>query len=152
MLKAENLKKAYKKKAVITDVSLSVKQGEIVGLLGPNGAGKTTCFYLILGLVNQDSGKISINGDDLTRLQIHGRARKGVGYLPQEPSIFKNLNVEENILAILETQKSILAKERIDFLENLLTEFNITHIRKSLGITLSGGERRRCQGAKPKRG
>ena len=145
MLKAENLKKTYKAKSVINDISLSVKHGEIVGLLGPNGAGKTTCFYLILGLVNQNSGKVSIDGDDLTRLPIHGRARKGVGYLPQDPSIFKNLNVEENILAVIETQKSILPKERIDLLENLLAEFNIVHIRKSLGITLSGGERRRVE-------
>ena len=145
MLKAENLEKTYKAKSVINDISLSVKHGEIVGLLGPNGAGKTTCFYLILGLVNQNSGKVSIDGDDLTRLPIHGRARKGVGYLPQDPSIFKNLNVEENILAVIETQKSIPAKERIDFLENLLVEFNIVHIRKSLGITLSGGERRRVE-------
>ena len=114
-------------------------------MLGPNGAGKTTCFYLILGLVNQNSGKVSIDGDDLTRLPIHGRARKGVGYLPQDPSIFKNLNVEENILAVIETQKSISPKERIDLLENLLVEFNIVHIRKSLGITLSGGERRRVE-------
>lgn len=145
MLKAENLKKTYKGKSVINDISLSVKHGEIVGLLGPNGAGKTTCFYLILGLVNQNSGKVSIDGDDLTRLPIHGRARKGVGYLPQDPSIFKNLNVEENILAVIETQKSISPKERIDLLENLLAEFNIVHIRKSSGITLSGGERRRVE-------
>ena len=145
MLKAENLKKTYKGKSVINDISLSVEHGEIVGLLGPNGAGKTTCFYLILGLVNQNSGKVSIDGDDLTRLPIHGRARKGVGYLPQDPSIFKNLNVEENILAVIETQKSISRKERIDLLENLLAEFNIAHIRKSLGITLSGGERRRVE-------
>ena len=145
MLKAKNLKKTYKAKSVINDISLSVKHGEIVGLLGPNGAGKTTCFYLILGLVNQNSGRVSIDGDDLTRLPIHGRARKGVGYLPQDPSIFKNLDVEENILAVIETQKSILPKERIDFLENLLVEFNIVHIRKSLGITLSGGERRRVE-------
>ena len=145
MLKAENLKKTYKGKSVINDISLSVKHGEIVGLLGPNGAGKTTCFYLILGLVNQNSGKVSIDGDDLTRLPIHGRARKGVGYLPQDPSIFKNLNVEENILAVIETQKSISPKERINLLENLLAEFNIVHIRKSLGITLSGGERRRVE-------
>ena len=145
MLKAENLKKTYKGKSVINDISLSVEHGEIVGLLGPNGAGKTTCFYLILGLVNQNSGKVSIDGDDLTRLPIHGRARKGVGYLPQDPSIFKNLNVEENILAVIETQKSISPKERINLLENLLAEFNIAHIRKSLGITLSGGERRRVE-------
>ena len=145
MLKAENLKKTYKGKSVINDISLSVEHGEIVGLLGPNGAGKTTCFYLILGLVNQNSGKVSIDGDDLTRLPIHGRARKGVGYLPQDPSIFKNLNVEENILAVIETQKSISPKERINLLENLLAEFNIVHIRKSLGITLSGGERRRVE-------
>ena len=145
MLKAENLKKTYKAKSVINDISLSVKHGEIVGLLGPNGAGKTTCFYLILGLVSQNSGKVSIDGDDLTRLPIHGRARKGVGYLPQDPSIFKNLNVEENILAVIETQKSIPPRERNDLLENLLVEFNIVHIRKSLGITLSGGERRRVE-------
>lgn len=145
MLTASNLQKKYKKRLVVNDISLNVARGEIVGLLGPNGAGKTTCFYMIVGLIDQNSGRVCIDKEDISKLPIHGRANKGIGYLPQEPSIFKNLNVEQNILAILETKKSIAKKQRYTILEELLDEFNITHIRKSLGISLSGGERRRVE-------
>ena len=145
MLTASNLQKKYKKRLVVNDISLNVARGEIVGLLGPNGAGKTTCFYMIVGLIDQNNGCVCIDKEDISKLPIHGRANKGIGYLPQEPSIFKNLNVEQNILAILETKKSIAKKQRYTILEELLDEFNITHIRKSLGISLSGGERRRVE-------
>ena len=145
MLIASNLQKKYKKRLVVNDISLKVNRGEIVGLLGPNGAGKTTCFYMIVGLIDQNNGHVYIDEEDISKLPIHGRAKKGIGYLPQEPSVFKNLNVEENILAILETKKSITTKQRLIVLEELLDEFNITHIRKSLGISLSGGERRRVE-------
>jgi lipopolysaccharide export system ATP-binding protein len=145
VLTASNLQKKYKKRLVVNDISLNVARGEIVGLLGPNGAGKTTCFYMIVGLIDQNSGRVCIDKEDISKLPIHGRANKGIGYLPQEPSIFKNLNVEQNILAILETKKSIAKKQRYTILEELLDEFNITHIRKSLGISLSGGERRRVE-------
>lgn len=145
MLTASNLQKKYKKRLVVNDISLNVARGEIVGLLGPNGAGKTTCFYMIVGLIDQNSGRVCIDKEDISKLPIHGRANKGIGYLPQEPSIFRNLNVEQNILAILETKKSIAKKQRYTILEELLDEFNITHIRKSLGISLSGGERRRVE-------
>jgi lipopolysaccharide export system ATP-binding protein len=144
-LQARNLAKAYAKKPVVRDVSLRVKQGEIVGLLGPNGAGKTTCFYMIVGLVSQDSGDIYIDDENITALPIHGRARKGLGYLPQEPSIFRTLSVADNILAILETRKSLSRQERNDELKSLLNEFNISHLAKSIGMTLSGGERRRVE-------
>ena len=145
MLTASNLQKKYKKRLVVNDISLNVARSEIVGLLGPNGAGKTTCFYMIVGLIDQNNGRVCIDKEDISKLPIHGRANKGIGYLPQEPSIFKNLNVEQNILAILETKKSIAKKQRYTILEELLDEFNITHIRKSLGISLSGGERRRVE-------
>lgn len=144
-LEARNLAKAYAKKPVVRDVSLSVKQGEIVGLLGPNGAGKTTCFYMIVGLISQDGGDIYIDDENVTALPIHGRARKGLGYLPQEPSIFRTLSVADNILAILETRKSLSRQERNDALQSLLDEFNISHLAKSIGMTLSGGERRRVE-------
>ncbi len=144
-LEARNLAKAYAKKPVVRDVSLSVKQGEIVGLLGPNGAGKTTCFYMIVGLISQDGGDIYIDDENITALPIHGRARKGLGYLPQEPSIFRTLSVADNILAILETRKSLSRQERNDALQSLLDEFNISHLAKSIGMTLSGGERRRVE-------
>ena len=144
-LEARNLAKAYAKKPVVRDVSLSVKQGEIVGLLGPNGAGNTTCFYMIVGLISQDGGDIYIDDENITALPIHGRARKGLGYLPQEPSIFRTLSVADNILAILETRKSLSRQERNDALRSLLDEFNISHLAKSIGMTLSGGERRRVE-------
>jgi len=144
-LEARNLAKAYGKRPIVKDVSMSVKQGEIVGLLGPNGAGKTTCFYMIIGLVNQDNGTITIDNSDITALPMHGRARRGLGYLPQEPSVFRKLSVEDNILAILETQKELSGEQRRQRLEELMHEFHISHLAKSLGMSLSGGERRRVE-------
>ena len=145
ILEARNLAKAYAKRPVVKDVSMSVKQGEIVGLLGPNGAGKTTCFYMIVGLVNQDNGTITIDSDDITALPMHGRARRGLGYLPQEPSVFRKLSVEDNILAILETRNGLNREQRRQRLEELMHEFHISHLAKSLGMSLSGGERRRVE-------
>ena len=145
ILEARNLAKAYGKRPVVKDVSMSVKQGEIVGLLGPNGAGKTTCFYMIIGLVNQDSGTITIDDSDITALPMHGRARRGLGYLPQEPSVFRKLSVEDNILAILETQRELSREQRKQRLEELMHEFHISHLAKNLGMSLSGGERRRVE-------
>lgn len=144
-LEAKHLAKAYGKRPIVKDVSMSVKQGEIVGLLGPNGAGKTTCFYMIIGLVNQDNGTITIDNSDITALPMHGRARRGLGYLPQEPSVFRKLSVEDNILAILETQKELNREQRQQRLEELMHEFHISHLAKSLGMSLSGGERRRVE-------
>ncbi len=144
-LRADNLAKSYKKRAVVKDVSISIQSGEIVGLLGPNGAGKTTCFYMIVGLVDADKGKISIDEDNLTHLPMHGRARKGIGYLPQEASVFRKLSVKDNLMAILETRKDLSKIERKEKMEILLQEFHITHIRDNLGMSLSGGERRRVE-------
>ena len=144
-LSAHNLAKSYKSTRVIEDVSLEVEAGQIVGLLGPNGAGKTTCFYMIVGLVAADAGRIEINGDDITHLPMHGRARRGIGYLPQEASIFRRLTVEQNIMAILETRKEMSKAQREEQLESLLQEFHIDHIRDSMGMSLSGGERRRAE-------
>ena len=145
VLEAYNLAKSYGKKIVVKDVSLSVKQGEIVGLLGPNGAGKTTCFYMIIGLVTQDGGTVFIDDEDITTLPMHGRARRGLGYLPQEPSVFRKLSVEDNILAILETRKDLSRQQRNQRLEELMDEFHISHLAKNIGISLSGGERRRVE-------
>ena len=145
VLKASHLAKAYKGREVIKDVSLSINSGEIVGLLGPNGAGKTTCFYMIVGIVNADRGRIELDGKDLTSLSIQGRARHGVGYLPQEASIFRKLSVADNIMAILETRSDLNRRQRKEKLDALLQEFHITHIRKSPGMALSGGERRRVE-------
>jgi lipopolysaccharide export system ATP-binding protein len=144
-LTALNLAKSYKKRQVVKDVSISVKSGEIVGLLGPNGAGKTTCFYMIVGLVEADKGRILIDDEDITSLPMHGRARKGIGYLPQEASVFRKLTVQDNLMAILETRKDISKKDRQTKMEALLQEFHITHIKDSLGMSLSGGERRRVE-------
>ncbi len=144
-LKATNLAKSYKRRQVVIDVSIAVSSGEIVGLLGPNGAGKTTCFYMIAGLVAADRGQVFIDETDITQLSIHGRARAGIGYLPQEASVFRKLSVSDNILAILETRSDLKRKDRLRLLEELLTEFHITHIRDSLGMSLSGGERRRVE-------
>jgi len=144
-LRAENLAKSYKGRTVVKDVSLSVEQAQIVGLLGPNGAGKTTSFYMIVGLVPMDHGRITLGDEDLSLLSMHGRARKGIGYLPQEASIFRKLTVAENIMAILETRKELTASQRDEKMEQLLNEFHITHIRNSLGMSLSGGERRRAE-------
>jgi len=145
LLRAEHLAKSYKKRRVIADVSLQVSSGEIVGLLGPNGAGKTTCFYMIVGLIRQDAGQVYIDDDEITQLSMHGRARSGIGYLPQEASVFRKLSVEDNILAILETRKDLDRAGRLQRLETLLEEFHIGHIRKSIGMSLSGGERRRVE-------
>ena len=145
VLVARNLAKFYGKRPVVKDISLSVTQGEIVGLLGPNGAGKTTCFYMIIGLVSQDGGTISIDQQDITNLPMHGRARKGLGYLPQEPSIFRSLSVKDNILAILETRKTLTRHQRNNILEELLNEFHISHLSDHTGMSLSGGERRRVE-------
>jgi len=142
---ARNLAKSYKKRKVVIDVSITVNSGSIVGLLGPNGAGKTTCFYMIAGLVPADMGSVHIDDQDITHLPIHGRARAGIGYLPQEASIFRKLTVADNIMAILETRSDLNRKQRLAKLESLLAEFHITHIRDSLGMALSGGERRRVE-------
>ncbi len=144
-LKALHLAKSYKKRQVVKDVSLEVKSGEIVGLLGPNGAGKTTCFYMIVGIINADRGDIYIDDQNITTQPMHGRAKKGIGYLPQEASVFRKLTVAENIYAILETRPALSKAERKQQLESLLEEFHITHIRGSLGMSLSGGERRRVE-------
>jgi len=145
LLEAKHLAKSYKKRPVVIDVSLSVESGQAVGLLGPNGAGKTTCFYMIVGMVKNDKGDIYIDGEPVTHLAMHSRAQKGIGYLPQEASIFRKMSVENNILAILETRKDLSNAQRNEELEKLLEEFHITHIRKNLGMALSGGERRRAE-------
>ncbi|MEP3351367.1 MAG: LPS export ABC transporter ATP-binding protein [Marinomonas sp.] len=145
LLEAKNLAKSYKKRQVVKDVSISVESGQAVGLLGPNGAGKTTCFYMIVGMVANDAGGIFIDGKDITSNAMHTRAQKGIGYLPQEASIFRKMSVEDNILAILETRKELTKDQRKSRLEDLLEEFHITHIRKNLGMALSGGERRRVE-------
>jgi lipopolysaccharide export system ATP-binding protein len=144
-LKAKNLAKAYKKRKIIQDVSLSIDSGQVVGLLGPNGAGKTTCFYMVVGIVPQDAGQVWINDTNISAEPMHGRAKHGIGYLPQEASIFRKLSVENNLLAILETRQDLSKKQRHAKMEELLQEFHITHIRKSLGMSLSGGERRRVE-------
>ncbi|MCF6758085.1 LPS export ABC transporter ATP-binding protein [Stutzerimonas balearica] len=145
VLKAQHLAKSYKSRQVVRDVSLSIESGQIVGLLGPNGAGKTTCFYMIVGLVGADQGRVLIDQQDVTHLPMHGRARAGIGYLPQEASIFRKLSVADNIMAILETRKDLDRAGRQQALEALLQEFHISHIRDSLGMSLSGGERRRVE-------
>jgi len=144
-LLAKGLAKSYKSRKVVKNVGLEVQAGQIVGLLGPNGAGKTTSFYMIVGLVPNDEGSITLNGEDVTLLPMHERARKGIGYLPQEASIFRKLTVHDNIMAILQTQKGLTELERIEKLEHLLEEFNIGHIKDNLGMSLSGGERRRVE-------
>lgn len=144
VLKADNLKKSYKSRAVVRNVSFSVGSGEVVGLLGPNGAGKTTCFYMVVGLIPLDDGEIYLNERSLSKMPIHQRARLGLSYLPQEASVFRRLSVEDNILAVLELQKFNDAEiqQRLD---NLLHDLHISHLRESLGISLSGGERRRVE-------
>ncbi len=143
-LRAENIIKKYKKRTVVKGVSVEVEQGEIVGLLGPNGAGKTTSFYMMVGLVTPNEGKIFLDGDDITSLPMYKRAQRGVGYLAQEASVFRKLSVEDNIKAILEMTK-LSKKEQADKLESLLDEFSLHHVRKNRGDLLSGGERRRCE-------
>ncbi len=144
-LSAGHLAKSYNGRAVVIDVSISVDSGQIVGLLGPNGAGKTTCFYMIAGLVAADRGQIEIDNTDLTAMPMHRRARAGIGYLPQEASVFRKLTVQDNIMAILETRSELSRKQRLEKMDGLLREFNITHIKDSMGMALSGGERRRVE-------
>ena len=143
-LKVRHLRKSYKKRPVIHDVSLELTRGEVVALLGPNGSGKTTCFYSIAGLVMPDGGQVTIDGHDVTNLPMYRRAKLGIGYLPQERSIFQGLNVEENILAILEISEPDRTTRR-ERLEQLLSEFSIGHLRRTPSVALSGGERRRCE-------
>jgi lipopolysaccharide export system ATP-binding protein len=143
-LVAENLKKVYRGRAVVNDVSIAVRPGEIVGLLGPNGAGKTTTFYMMVGLERPDAGRIVLGEQEISRLPMYKRARAGLGYLPQEPSVFRKLTVEQNIMAILQYQKMAEA-ERRERLEELIEEFHLSHIRRSKGYVLSGGERRRTE-------
>ncbi|WP_302141940.1 LPS export ABC transporter ATP-binding protein [Halomonas alkalicola] len=144
-LHARHLAKSYKRRRVVQDISLAIRQGSIVGLLGPNGAGKTTSFYMIVGLVRADAGEVAIDDLDLSRAAMHQRARAGIGYLPQEASIFRKLSVADNIMAILETRKDLDREGRRARLEQLLEEFHVTHIRDNLGMSLSGGERRRVE-------
>lgn len=144
ILRAEHLVKIYKGRRVVNDISVEVKQGEIVGLLGPNGAGKTTSFYMIVGLIQPNEGKIFLEDNDITGLPMYKRAQLGIGYLAQEASVFRKLSVEENILAVLEMTK-IPKKEQKEKAESLLEEFSLTHVRKNLGMVLSGGERRRTE-------
>ena len=144
-LRGLNLVKRYRQRTVVNDLSLEISSGEVVGLLGPNGAGKTTAFYMIVGLVPCDGGRIELNGEDVTRMPMHARARRGLGYLPQEASVFRKLSVTDNIMAILETRAGLDAAGREERLEVLLEELHIAHIRDGLGMSLSGGERRRVE-------
>jgi lipopolysaccharide export system ATP-binding protein len=143
-LRSESLVKVYKRRRVVNDVSIHLKQGEVVGLLGPNGAGKTTTFYMIIGFIKPESGKILLDDQDITGLPMYERARRGIGYLSQEPSVFRRLSVEQNVMAILEMQK-ISKDERENRLKLLLDELSITHLAKSKAYKLSGGERRRVE-------
>lgn len=145
ILYAENLAKSYKSRKVVSDVSFTVHSNEIVGLLGPNGAGKTTSFYMVVGLVRHDQGKILIDDEDISLLPMHNRAQKGIGYLPQEASIFRRLSVYDNLMAVLEVRKDLNPTQRRARANELIEEFNIGHIRNSLGQSLSGGERRRVE-------
>jgi lipopolysaccharide export system ATP-binding protein len=141
----ENLSKKFKHRQVVNGISLEIQSGEVVGLLGPNGAGKTTAFYMIVGLVQADHGRITLNDQEITAMPMHQRARNGLGYLPQEASVFRKLSVEKNIMAILQTRAELDRADRERILEELLDELHIHHVRNSLGISLSGGERRRVE-------
>ena len=145
ILEVKNIHKTYARREVVSDVSFTVKSGEIVGLIGPNGAGKTTCFYITCGLVRSNKGDVLLNHKSIGHMPMHKRANLGLGYLPQEPSIFRKLSVEDNIMAVLELNKSLTVKVRKHRLEELLSEFNLEHVRHIKGITLSGGERRRVE-------
>ena len=145
ILETKNLCKSYKGLQVVKHINISVESGQVVGLLGPNGAGKTTSFYMVVVLVRSDSGRILLNGQDISHLPMHSRAKLGIGYLPQEPSIFRKLTVAENLMAVLETDKTLSDQYRTRRVEQLLEEFNIGHKRDTLGISLSGGERRRAE-------
>ncbi len=144
-LVCKGITKSIKNRKIVNKVSLEVSSGEVIGLLGPNGAGKTTCFYMILGLINVDSGTILLNHKDITKLPVYVRAKMGIGYLAQEPSVFRKLTVIENILAILELNDNLSHDDRNSYVEKLLQDFNLQHIRNSYGISLSGGERRRVE-------
>jgi lipopolysaccharide export system ATP-binding protein len=144
-LAARNLQKSYKKRQILKGVDLHVNNAEVVGLLGPNGAGKTTCFYMIVGLVGADAGQVLLNGKDITAQAMHERAREGIGYLAQEASIFRTLTVAQNIMAVLELRKDLNREQRQAKVDSLLEEFQLTHLRDSQGISLSGGERRRAE-------
>jgi len=145
ILEVKNIHKTYARREVVNDVSFAVKTGEIVGLLGPNGAGKTTCFYITCGLVRSNKGEVFLNHKSIGHMPIHKRANLGLGYLPQEPSIFRKLSAEDNIMAVLEINKSLPTKQRKHRLEELLSGLNVEHVRHIKGITLSGGERRRVE-------
>ncbi|ASQ45513.1 LPS export ABC transporter ATP-binding protein [Legionella clemsonensis] len=144
-LVAKHLKKSFKARTVVNDVSITIRSGECVGLLGPNGAGKTTCFYMIVGLQSCDEGQIILNAQDITKAPMHQRARLGIGYLPQEASVFRKMSVSDNILSILQLRKDLDEQSRQAKLQELMQEFHISHIQKSLGMSLSGGERRRVE-------
>ena len=144
-LSANNLQKRYKQRQILKGVDLYINNAEVVGLLGPNGAGKTTCFYVIVGLVGADEGQVLLNGKDITTAPMHQRAREGIGYLAQEASIFRKLTVQENLMAVLEMRKDLNRQQRLAKADSLLEEFQLTHLRNSLGISLSGGERRRAE-------
>ncbi len=145
MLRAESLRKAYRSKIAVENVSLAVTSGEVVGLLGPNGAGKTTCFYMVVGLLRADAGAIFMNAEDLTQAPVHQRARAGIGYLPQEASVFRTLSTQDNLKAIIELRADLNVQERKTLLEQLLREFHLMDVRHSAGQALSGGERRRLE-------
>lgn len=145
MIKAQHIVKSYKKRTVIADVSFAVRQGEVVGLLGPNGAGKTTCFYMVVGLIPVDKGQIWIDSLDATRYGMHERAKLGLGYLPQEASVFRKLTVKDNIMAVLQLRKDLSQAQRENRCLELLEELNVEHVKNQLGISLSGGERRRVE-------
>jgi len=145
ILLAEKLAKSYKGREVVKNVSLSIESGEVVGLLGPNGAGKTTTFYMVVGLVKPNAGSLTLDGQDIASLPMHMRAQLGIGYLPQEASVFRKLSVADNILAILQTRKDLNNSQRLQKMEDLLDELHISHIRNNMGMSLSGGERRRAE-------
>ncbi|MCK9488250.1 MAG: LPS export ABC transporter ATP-binding protein [Xanthomonadales bacterium] len=145
MLTAQGLRKRYKARDVVRDFGMQLAEGEVVGLLGPNGAGKTTCFYMIVGLIPTDGGKILLDGEDISALPMHSRALRGIGYLPQEPSVFRRMSVADNVMAILELRRDLDKQARVDQLDELLEELQIAHLRQNMGISLSGGERRRVE-------
>lgn len=145
MLSAEGLQKSFKSRQVVRDFGFSIREGEVVGLLGPNGAGKTTCFYMVVGLVDADAGSIKLDQQDITNLPMHSRAKLGIGYLPQEASVFRRLSVADNIMAVLELREGLTPQQRDTELESLLDELKIAHIAGQKGISLSGGERRRVE-------
>jgi len=147
-LVVEGISKSYRSRKIVQSLTLTIKSGEVVGLLGPNGAGKTTAFYMIVGLIPSDSGRILLGEKEITHLSMHRRARLGLGYLPQEASVFRNLTVDENILAVLETRRGLSRLDRERILEELLDELHISHIRNGIGVSLSGGERRRVEMAR----